>query len=114
MPTEFVNVMAWLFGLSMFNWFVSTLWFARTSVRYIDNELERNGTGKPAWDGIGIRVSIYALAILSEWFAKTPLIAGAEVRSVARRKDYYLALWFEISFVLFLVIAFGIYPFIND
>ena len=114
MPTEFVNVMAWLFGLSMFNWFASTLLFARTSVRYIDSELEKNGAGKPAWDGIGIRVSIYALVILSKWFAKTTLVAGAEIRTVARKKDYYLALWFEISLLVFLVVAFEIYPFISD
>lgn len=114
MSTELFNVMAWLFGLSMFNWFASTLWFARTSVRYIDSELERSGIGKPAWDGIGIRISIYALAILSEWFAKTPLIAGAEVRSVARRKDYYLALWYNWSFLFLIVSGLLLYPLLPD
>ncbi len=114
MPSELFSNLLLVIIVLIFNFLAATMWFARVSVKHIDRKLELSGVGKPEWDGIGIRISIYALAILSEWFAKTPLIAGAEVRAIARRKDYYLALWFELSFLLFLVAIFVIYPFIRD
>ncbi|MCS4306716.1 hypothetical protein M2404_001039 [Rheinheimera pacifica] len=113
-PANFLDVLTLSFGLSSLNWLVSTIFFIRLSVIYIDKELERKGVGKPEWDGIGVRVGVYALAILSKWFAKTPMIAGPEVRTIARRMDYYLALWFQISLVLAIVSAVALYPFIPD
>jgi hypothetical protein len=114
MPANFLDVLTLSFGFSILNWLVSTIFFIRLSVNYIDNELERKGVGKPEWDGIGIRVGVYALAILFKWFAKTPMIAGPEVRNIARRMDYYLALWFQISLVLAMVSAIALYPLIPD
>lgn len=107
-------ILTWFFGISMLNWFAATLWFARLSVRYIDSELERRGIDKPVWDGIGIRIGIYALAILSKKFAQTPLVAGAEIRAMVRKKDFYLAIWFEISLVVVIAATIALYPFIPE
>lgn len=114
MPSNFLDILTLSFGFWVLNWLASTIFFIRLSVNYIDNELERKGVGKPEWDGIGIRVGVYALAIIFKWFAKTPMIAGPEVRNIARRMDYYLALWFQISLVLAIVSAIALYPFIPD
>lgn len=112
MEVEAFNILMPLFIILMFNFFIATLWFSRVSVKYIDVELERMGVGKPQWDGLGIRISVYALAILSKWFAKTPIIAGSEVRLIARRKDYYLAYWYNWSFLLLAISGFLLYPFL--
>ena len=114
MPSNSLEILTLSFGFWVLNWLASTVFFIRLSVNYIDDELERKGIGKPEWDGIGIRVGVYALAILSKWFAKAPMIAGAEVRTIARPIDYYLALWFQISLVLAIVSAIALYPFIPD
>lgn len=96
------DIMLLVFLLISANFFVSTLFFARVSVRFIDSKLQNMGTGKPIWDGIGIRITIYALVILSKWFAKTPLVAGQEIRTIARVKDRYLAYWYHFSALLFI------------
>ncbi|WP_372625515.1 hypothetical protein [Arsukibacterium sp.] len=114
MPATFLDVLTLSFGFCVLNWFAATIFFIRLSVNYIDIELERKGVGKPEWDGIGIRVGVYALAILSKWFAKTPMVAGPEIRIIARKRDYYLALWFQLSLVLAIVSAIALYPFIPN
>lgn len=108
------DIMLLMFLFVSANFLVSTLCFARVSVRFIDSKLESMGTGKPMWDGIGIRITIYALVILSQWFAKTPLVAGQEIRTIARIKDKYLAYWYNVSSLLFIVSGLLIYILLPD
>lgn len=109
MPEKMLDIATLSFGFCVINWLLSVVFFIRYSVNYIDNELERSGVGRPEWDGVGIRVGVYAMAILSTWFARTPMIPGAEVRDIARRSDYYRALWFQLSLIAAMVSAVLLY-----
>lgn len=114
MSENMLDIATLSFGVCVINWLLSLVFFIRYSVNYIDNELERIGVGRPEWDGIGIRVGIYATAILSTWFARTPMVPGPEIRDIARRSDYYLALWFQLSLIAAMVSAVLLYLLIPD
>lgn len=114
MPENMLEIATLFFGFCVINWLLSAVFFIKFSVNYIDNELDRRRAGRPEWDGIGIRVGIYALAILSKWFARTPMVPGPEIRDIARRSDYYLALWFQLSLIAAMVSAVLLYLLIPD
>lgn len=96
------------------NALVSMMCFSRISLKYIDKELERSGIGHPDWDGVGIRISMYAMAITFEKMSKNPWIPGEDVRSFARRIDYILAIWMQLSMMALLIIALFLYPWFSE
>ena len=102
-----LNIATRSFGVCVINWLLPAVLFIRYSVNYIDNKLDRRGAGRPEWDGIGIRVGVYAMAILSKWFARTAMVPGPDIRDIARRSDYYLALRFQLSLIVAAVSAAG-------
>ncbi|PKM17608.1 MAG: hypothetical protein CVV11_15935 [Gammaproteobacteria bacterium HGW-Gammaproteobacteria-15] len=101
------DVFFYLAMSSVLGLLISTFLFARISVRFIEKRIYSSEEEKPFWDGIGIRIGIYALAILSERMSETTMVPGKQVRAVARTRDFYLALIFQsclVMFVLMLII----------
>ena len=82
---------------------ISTFLFARISVRFIEKRIYNSEEQKPMWDGIGIRIGIYALAILSKRMSETKMIPGKQVRATARPRDFYLALVFQLFLAMFVI-----------
>lgn len=93
------------------NWGVATILFGRISLRYLDRSLEMRGISAPLWDGIGIRLNLYSFALISSWFAKSSLVPGEIIRQVARPRDGYLALFYNVSAWLCFISAITFYFF---
>lgn len=91
------------------NWGVATLLFGRISLKYLDKTLKARGIPAPLWDGIGIRLNLYSFALISSWFAKSSLVPGDVLRQVARSKDGYLALFYNVSAWLCFISAITFY-----
>lgn len=84
---------------------VATILFSRISVSYIERKIREEESSLPEWDkGIGIRLTIYASVILfpNRKRYRSP-IDIEKTKRYARKRDYYLALFFELSMVIFIV-----------
>lgn len=91
------------------SWGLATLLFGRISLKYLDSALAKQGIAPPLWDVIGIRLNLYSFALISSWFARSPLIPGDAIRQIARPKDGYLALFYNISAWFFFISALCFY-----
>ncbi len=114
MSAGLYDYMLFIAVILIFNALISMMCFIRVSVKYIDGELDRTGVGRPDWDSVGIRISMYAMAITFEKMSKTPWIPGENVRSLARRIDYVLAIWMQLSMFAMLIIAVILYPHMSE
>ena len=106
---EIKDTLGILTAILIFNWGVATLLFGRISLRYLDRNLEKRGITLPVWDGIGIRLNLYSFALISSWFAKSTLVPGDVIRQIARPKDGYLALFYNVSAWLCFISAITFY-----
>lgn len=86
------------------NWGIATILFDRVSLKYLDKALKENDV-PPVWDGLGLRLNFYSFALISEWFAKSPLVPGELIRKLARPKDGYLALLYTLSAWMFFAVS---------
>lgn len=95
---------AFIFILMIFIWGLSIFLFGRISVKHIEREMAKEGGGEPIWDkGIGSRVVTYSLIMI---FPKLnpPIVDAKATRRFMRKKDFYLALFLQISFAIFMVL----------
>ena len=98
-----------LFFIILCFWSLAIFLFGRISVKYIDQELAKEGIEPPAWDkGIGSIVVTYSLIMV---FPKlNPTIVDFEaVRRHTRKKDKYLAFILQIFSAIFFTIIFTAY-----
>ncbi|MDH2432624.1 hypothetical protein QCD60_08595 [Pokkaliibacter sp. MBI-7] len=84
---------------------LSMLIFSRFSMRRIERKMVQEGLELPRWDGWGgYRVYFYASSIL--WRRKPekmPFVNAEATRRLATKTDWYLALWYWVSGVFFLL-----------
>lgn len=107
------DALALLTAVFLCSWGLATLLFGRISLKYLDSALAKQGIAPLFWDGIGIRLNLYSFALISNWFARSPLIPGVAIRLIARPKDGCFALFYNISAWLFFISALSFY-FVSD
>lgn len=80
--------------------------FSRITVKHIENEMAKAGKLPPEWDkGIGARLPAYALIILFPNINRHGSLVDVEsTKRYARKIDWYLALFFELSFFILIAI----------
>ncbi|WP_281556824.1 hypothetical protein [Thalassomonas sp. RHCl1] len=84
----------------LFVWGISIFCFSKITVKHIEREMAKEGKSPPEWDkGIGGRFSLYAMAIVINKMARKTLVDGEAIRRHARKKDWYLAVFFLSSFI---------------
>ena len=85
---------------------ISLFCFSRISVKYIESEMAKAGKLPPEWDkGIGARLPAYALIILFPNINRHASLVDVEsTKRYARKIDWYLALLFELSFGILIII----------
>ena len=88
-----------------FIWGFSIFCFGRISVRHIEREMAKEDKLPTEWDrGIGTRVTAYAMIILFPNIKRhASLVDEESTKLYARKIDWYLALFFEVSFAAFLI-----------
>ncbi|WDE00747.1 hypothetical protein [Thalassomonas actiniarum] len=92
-------------GALFFLWGIAVFCFSRITVRHIEDNMAKKGELPPEWDkGIGIRLIMYAMVIVAKKAEKVSLVNDQLILSYARRKDWYLALFFLVSFAAFLAV----------
>lgn len=94
-----------LTAIFFINWGIATIVFGRVSLKYLDKALKENDVPLPLWDGLGLRLNFYSFALISKWFAKSPLVPGELIRKLARPKDGYLALFYTLSAWMFFAVS---------
>ncbi|WP_281556823.1 hypothetical protein [Thalassomonas sp. RHCl1] len=92
--------------ISIFILAIALFCFSRITVKHIENEMAKAGKLPPEWDkGIGARLPAYALIILFPNINRHASLVDVEsTKRYARKIDWYLALFFELSFVTLIVI----------
>lgn len=108
-----------MFGISAKGWLlllggilflfcgVSIFCFGRISVKHIEKEMAKENKEAPVWDkGIGARLPTYALIILFLNINRHASLVDVEsTKRYARKMDWYLALFFEVSFSVFIIVG---------
>ncbi len=91
----------------MLSSFLSWLCFARLTMARIERQMVKEGLDLPLWDRrAGFRVPGYAIMILRPKKPGTMLLYNTEaIQRLATKKDWYLALWLEVSLVGTLIFA---------
>ncbi|WP_281556826.1 hypothetical protein [Thalassomonas sp. RHCl1] len=85
---------------------IATFCFSRISVKYIENKMAKEGELPPEWDkGIGARITMYAMVIVAKKAADVSPVNDQLILRYARKKDWYLALFFLGSFVAFICVS---------
>ncbi|WDE00748.1 hypothetical protein [Thalassomonas actiniarum] len=94
-------------GISFLLWGIGILCFGRITVRHIEREMGKEGKEPPVWDkGIGGRFGAYALIILFPNIKRhASLVDVVATKRYARKIDWYLALFLQITFAVFIVAA---------
>ena len=88
-------------GFFFFIWGGGVFIFGRISVRHIESEMAKEGGESPVWDkGIGSRVVTYSLIMLFPKWIKPPIVDVKATLRYMRKKDYYLALFLQVFFVI--------------
>jgi len=105
MPSILSEEWFYVVGTSLFFiWGIAVFLFGRITVKHIETEMAKEGILPPEWDkGIGTRGATYALIILFPKLNPTILDAKA-TRRYMRNKDYYLALFVQSSFTVFIIV----------
>ncbi|WDE03692.1 hypothetical protein SG34_020235 [Thalassomonas viridans] len=100
---------SWLFlfgGISFLFCAAATFCFGRISVKHIEQEMAKEGKLPPEWDkGIGARITMYAIVIVTRKIVDNTLINDELVLRYARKKDWYLAVFFLGSFAVLISIV---------
>ena len=92
-------------GVLFFLWAIAVFCFSRITMRYIENKMARKGELPPEWDkGIGARITMYAMVIVVKKAMKVSPVNDQLILRYARKKDWYLAVFFLVSFTAFLAV----------
>lgn len=87
-------------------WAIAILSFGRISVRHIEREMEKEGIAPPYWDkGVGIRNIMYAMTITRNRVNKVTVFDEQAVIDHARKIDWYLAIFLQISTAAVFILA---------
>ena len=90
----------------IFLWAIATFCFSRMTVKYIENEMAKKGELPPEWDkGIGARITMYAMVIIAKKAKRVSLVNDQLILRYARKKDWYLAVFFLSSFIVLMSIG---------
>ncbi|WDE03702.1 hypothetical protein SG34_020285 [Thalassomonas viridans] len=90
----------------IFLWGIATFCFSRISVKYIECEMAKEGQLPPEWDkGIGARITMYAMVIVAKKAADVSPVNDQLILRYARKKDWYLAVFFLGSFVVLMCVG---------
>ncbi|WDE03703.1 hypothetical protein SG34_020290 [Thalassomonas viridans] len=101
-------------AILLFLWAIAIFFFGRISVKHIESEMAKEGKLPPVWDrGIGARMAVYASIILFPNIKRHASLVDVEsTKRHARKIDWYLALFLELTFytlMLLIVIAYFLY-----
>ena len=104
------NWMAILLVFSFFMTGIGTFLFGRISVKYLEQEMKKEGILPPIWDKrIGVRMIAYAGIIVFPNLKRHASLVNIEAtKRLARNKDKQLALFYTITMVSFLIIMFTV------
>ncbi len=96
--------------LSTISTLISMWCFIRVTVKYFDKELAHMGRDWATSDSFGFRISTYGLVIIWPKASIFYGIRAADGSSLARRRDYVLAVWMQISLLVCMIAAIILYP----
>lgn len=118
MPSIFSEEWFYVVGISLFFlWGIAVFLFGRITVKYIENEMAKEGILPPDWDkGIGARYPAYAGIIILPNLKRHASVVNIEAtKRYARKKDFYLALFVQSSFaVCMIVMSIGYFLYAPD
>ncbi|WDE13508.1 hypothetical protein [Thalassomonas haliotis] len=104
-----INAEHWLalgVAVLIFLWGIATFCFSRISVKHIEREMAKAGKLPPEWDkGIGARITMYAMVIVAKKAADVSPVNDQLILRYARKKDWYLAVFFLGSFVVLMSVG---------
>ena len=110
MGLTLLNYLTIFFAISFFNWAIATFIFNRITVRFIDKSIKAAGETCAEWDkGVGMRVLLYAMAIVQKKAQEVSLVNENLVKKYARKKDTTLAWYYCLSSVVFFGLMFFMY-----
>ena len=89
--------------ISVISTLISMWCFIRVTVKYFDEELARMGRDWATSDWRGSRISTYALAIIWQRASIFYEIRHEDGSALARRRDYVLAVWMQISLLVCMI-----------
>jgi hypothetical protein len=99
------NWMAIIGGIVLLIWSIAIFSFGRITVKYLEQEMLKEGINPPTWDkGIGGRIIMYAMVIVTKKSSQHSLINDEAILRHTRKKDYNLGVFFIISSILFFTI----------
>lgn len=86
-------------------WGIAIFCFGRITVKHIENEMAKEGKLPPEWDkGIGGRLVAYSSIILFPNIKRHAALVDIEAtKRHARKKDWYLALFLEVTFYTLMI-----------
>lgn len=96
--------------VSIISTLISMWCFIRVTVKYFDKELARMGRDWATSDSNGVRISIYALAIIWQRASFSYGIRSEDGSALARRRDYILAVWMQVSLLVCMIAGIILYP----
>ncbi|MFC3149528.1 hypothetical protein ACFOEK_00655 [Litoribrevibacter euphylliae] len=80
--------------------------FRKVTVDYIEEQMAKEGKEPPLWDkGIGARIGSYAVVIARGKAVNRALVDDYSIIKYTRKKDWYLAVCFLLSLIIFLVVV---------
>jgi len=92
-------------GVLFLLWGIAVFCFSRITVKHIEDNMAKKGELPPEWDkGIGVRLTMYAMVIVAKKAAKASPVNDELILQYARKKDWYLAVFFLVSLVFFLAV----------
>ena len=89
--------------ISVISTLISMWCFIRVTVKYFDKETARMGRDWATADWRGSRISSYALAIIWQRASISYGIRHEDGSALARRRDYVLAVWMQISLLVCMI-----------
>ncbi|MBV2129017.1 hypothetical protein [Arsukibacterium indicum] len=110
MSVELYDALVWIALASTISTLISMWCFIRVTVKYFDKELARMGRDWVTSDWRGSRIGTYALAIIWQRASIFYEIRHEDGSALARRRDYVLAVWMQISLMVCMIAAIIFYP----
>jgi len=93
-------------GFFFLLWGISVLLFGQVTVKYIEGKLLTEGIEQPVWDkGLGARFIAYAMIIVLKKPKPHSLVDDEGTLRYARKKDWYLSVFFIVTFLLFMFLS---------
>ncbi|WDE06959.1 hypothetical protein SG34_008745 [Thalassomonas viridans] len=85
---------------------ISTFCFFRISGKFLEREMKKEGILPPDWDSLmGLRYCWYAFAIIRNSVSPVSMVNDEAVLRLARKKDWYLAIFYLVTLYSFMAVA---------